>query len=70
MRRIDELQLEHPFAGSRMLKRLLQDDGFPVGRTHVRTLMRRMRIHAIYRRPEQAGRTPDTGCSPGFARIW
>ena len=51
MRRIDELHLDYPFAGSRMLKRLLQDEGFEVGRTHVRTLMRRMGIEAIYRRP-------------------
>ena len=50
MRRIDELHLDHPFAGSRMLKRMLQDDGFEVGRTHVRTLMRHMGIEAIYRR--------------------
>lgn len=59
MRRIDELHLEHPFAGSRMLKRLLQDDGFPVGRTHVRTLMRRMGIEPIYRRPRTT--RPHTG---------
>ena len=39
MRRIDELHLEHPFAGSRMLKRLLRDDGHEVGRCHVRTLI-------------------------------
>ena len=51
MRRIDELHLEHPFAGSRMLKGLLCAEGFEVGRTHVRTLMRRMGVEAIYRRP-------------------
>ena len=51
MRHIDELHLEHPFAGSRMLKKLLRADGFSVGRTHVRTLMRRMGVEAIYRRP-------------------
>jgi putative transposase len=51
MRRIDELHLEHPFAGSRMLKKLLCAEGFEVGRTHVRTLMRRMGVEAIYRRP-------------------
>ncbi len=51
MRRIDELHLEHPFAGSRMLKKLLCAEGFKVGRTHVRTLMRRMGVEAIYRRP-------------------
>ncbi len=51
MRRIDELHLDHPFAGSRMLKKLLCAEGFSVGRTHVRTLMRRMGVEAIYRRP-------------------
>ncbi len=51
MRRIDELHLEHPFAGSRVLKKLLCAEGFEVGRTHVRTLMRRMGVEAIYRRP-------------------
>ena len=51
MRRIDELHLDHPFAGSRMLKKLLCAEGFEVGRTHVRTLMRRMGVEAIYRRP-------------------
>jgi len=51
MRRIDELHLDHPFAGSRMLKKLLCAEGHEVGRTHVRTLMRRMGVEAIYRRP-------------------
>jgi len=51
MRRIDELHLDHPFAGSRMLKRMLRSEGFDVGRTHVRTLMRRMGVEALYRRP-------------------
>lgn len=51
MRRIDELHLEHPFAGSRMLKRMLCNEGLEVGRRHVRTLMRRMGIEALYRRP-------------------
>ena len=51
MRRIDELHLDYPFAGSRMLKGLLQAEGHEVGRLHVSTLMRRMGIEAIYRRP-------------------
>lgn len=42
MRRIDESHLEHPFAGSRMLRDLLKQEGFEVGRKHVATLMRRM----------------------------
>jgi putative transposase len=51
MRRIDELHLEYPFAGSRMLQGFLNREGFDVGRLHVRSLMRRMGIEAIYRRP-------------------
>ena len=51
MRRLDELHLQHPFLGSRKLARLLKDDGFPVGRRHVGTLMRRMGIEPIYRKP-------------------
>ena len=51
MRRIDELHLDYPFAGSRMLRDMLAQQGFEVGRRHVRTLMRRMAIEAIYRKP-------------------
>jgi putative transposase len=51
MRRIDELHLEFPFAGSRMLRGLLAAEGSKLGRRHVTTLMRRMGIEAIYRRP-------------------
>jgi putative transposase len=49
MKRIDALHLELPFAGSRMLRDLLNAEGIPVGRKHVATLMRRMGITAIYR---------------------
>ena len=51
MRRIDELHLDHPFAGSRMLRDLLVGEGVEIGRQHVATLMRRMGIGALYRRP-------------------
>jgi putative transposase len=51
MRRIDEYHLNYPFAGSRMLRDLLWQQGLVVGRRHIRTLMRRMGIEAIYRRP-------------------
>jgi putative transposase len=51
MRRIDELHLLYPFAGSRMLRDLLRQEGVEVGWLHVATLMKRMRIEAIYRRP-------------------
>ena len=51
MRRLDELHLEFPFAGSRMLRGLVAAEGCKVGRRHVKTLMRRMGIEALYRRP-------------------
>jgi len=51
MRRIDELHLKHPFAGSRMLRDLLAGEGVAIGRRHVATLMKRMGIEALYRRP-------------------
>jgi putative transposase len=51
MRRIDELHLDYPFAGSRMLQKLLKREGYETGRLHVRTLMKRMGIEALYRKP-------------------
>ena len=51
MRRLDRLHLEFPFAGSRMLRGLLVAEGCKIGRRHVKTLMRRMGIEALYRRP-------------------
>jgi Transposase and inactivated derivatives len=51
MRQIDELHLQHPFAGSRMLRDLLRLEGVHVGRKHVATLMRRMGITALYQHP-------------------
>lgn len=51
MRPLDELHLQHPFAGSRMLRELLRLQGVVVGRKHVATLMRRMGIEALYRHP-------------------
>ncbi len=49
MRRIDELHLDYPFAGSRMLQGLLRGEGLETGRRHVATLMKKMGIKAIYR---------------------
>ena len=51
MRRIDALHLDYPFAGSRMLRDLLRGEGVVIGRELVATMMRRMGIEAIYRRP-------------------
>lgn len=56
MRRIDELHLNHPFAGARMLSKMLKREGSLLGRRRVSTLMKRMRIHAIYRKPNTSKR--------------
>ena len=51
MRRIDALHLDYPFAGSRMLRDLLNAEGVKIGREHVKTLMKKMGVEALYRRP-------------------
>lgn len=51
MRLIDEIHLELPHLGSRGMKNELRDKGHTVGRIHVRTLMRKMGIEAIYKKP-------------------
>ena len=68
MRRIDELHLEHPFAGSRMLRDLLNREGFGVGRKHVVTLMRKMGIEALYQRPRTSGRDREHPVFPYLLR--
>ena len=64
MRRIDELQLEYPFAGSRMLLDLRNREGLPAGRRHIATLMKRMGIEAIYRRPNKSKPAPENKICP------
>jgi putative transposase len=68
MRRMDELHLEHPFAGSRMLRDLLNQEGHAVGRKHAATLMRRMGIEAIYRRKNTSRPHPDHAVYPYLLR--
>jgi putative transposase len=51
MRRIDELHLNYPFAGARMLRDFLRAEGIDIGREKVAAMMRRMGIEAMYRRP-------------------
>ncbi|CAK0747453.1 transposase [Azospirillaceae bacterium] len=58
MRRLDALHLAFPFAGNRMLRDLLRQEGVAVGRDRVRTLMRRMGIEALYRRPNTSKPAP------------
>ena len=68
MRRIDELHLEHPFAGSRMLCGMLRSEGIAAGRRHVRTLMRRMGVEALYRRPRTTKPEPGHKIYPYLLR--
>jgi len=68
MRRIDELHLEYPFAGSRMLRDILRREGFTIGRRHVATLMKRMGIEAIYRRPNTSKPAPGHKIYPYLLR--
>ena len=58
MRRIDALHLEHPFMGARMLRDSLRREGFQVGREHVATLMARMGVEPLYRRPRTTRKHP------------
>ena len=68
MRRIDRLHLECPFAGSRMLRGLLAAEGCKIGRRHVKTLMRRMGIEALYRRPRTTQPEPGHKIYPYLLR--
>jgi putative transposase len=68
MRRIDELHLEHPFAGSRMLRDLLNREGFAVGRKHVTTLMHKMGVEALYQKPRTSGRDREHPVFPYLLR--
>lgn len=56
MRRIDELHLEHPFAGARMLRDMVKLGGHEIGRKHVSTLMQKLDIQAIYRKANTSRR--------------
>ena len=68
MRRMDELHLEYPFAGSRMLLDLLVAEGFTVGRPHVSTLMKRMGLEALYRKPNTSKPAPGHKIYPYLLR--
>ena len=68
MHRIDKLHLEYPFAGARMLRDMLRREGHLVGRRHVSTLMKRMRIGAIYRKPNTSRRHPTNQVYPYLLR--
>ena len=68
MRRIDELHLDYPFAGARMLRSLLVREGVSIGRRRVSTLMKRMGLTAIYRRPNTSKPSPGHKIYPYLLR--
>jgi len=68
MRRLDELHLQFPFADSRMLRGLLAGVGIRVGRRHVATLIKRMGIEALYRRPRTTKPAPGHKIYPYLLR--
>ena len=68
MRRMDELHLEFPFAGSRMLRDLLNKEGVEIGRRRVATLMKRMGIEALYRKPDTSKPAPGHKIYPYLLR--
>jgi putative transposase len=68
MRRMDERHLELPFAGSRMLRDLLNREGIEIGRRHVSTLMKRMGLEALYRKPNTSKPTPGHTIDPYLPR--
>ena len=68
MRRLDELHLNYPFAGSRMLRDFLRAEGVEIGRGRVITLMRRMGIEALYRRPNTSKPAPGHQVFPYLLR--
>src|SRR6202795_497884 len=68
MRRLDRLHLEFPFAGARMLRGLLAAEGYKIGRRHVKTLMKRMGIEALYRHPRTTKPEPGHKIYPYLLR--
>ncbi|MEO6434635.1 MAG: IS3 family transposase [Tepidisphaeraceae bacterium] len=68
MKQIDKLHTDFPFAGSRMLRRLLASDGSKVGRRHVKTLMQRMGVEALYRKPRTTKPEPGHKIYPYLLR--
>ena len=68
MRQLDELHLEHPFMGARMLRDMLNRAGVSIGRRHAATLMKRLGIEAVYRRPDTSKPAPGHKIYPYLLR--
>jgi putative transposase len=68
MRRIDEIHTSTPTAGSRMMRDILRLEGIVIGRKHVITLMRRMGLEAVYRKPRTSDKHPGHKIYPYLLR--
>ena len=68
MRRLDQLPMDYPFAGARMLSGLLNGEGFAIGRKHVSTLMKKMGISALYCKPNTSKPAPGHKIYPYLLR--
>jgi putative transposase len=68
MRLIDEIHLNHPYLGTRGIRNELWNKGHKVGRSHVRTLMRKMDIEALYRKPRLTKTHPEHTIYPYLLR--
>lgn len=68
MLRMDQLHLEMPFAGARMLRDKLRLEGYHIGRKHAATLMRRMGLEALYRKPNLSNKHPKHKIYPYLLR--
>ena len=68
MRRVVELHIEFPFAGSRMLRDLLNRERFEIGHRRVATLMKRMRIEALDQKPNTSKSAPGHKIYPCLLR--
>ena len=68
MRKLDELHLEHPFMGARMLRDQLGRQGIRAGRRHIRTLMLRMGIEALAPQPGTSKASPGHKIYPYLLR--
>lgn len=68
MRYIDEIHLKYPFWGSRNIRDELCARGYTVGRGHVSTLMKKMGISALYRKPNLSKPHPQHKIYPYLLR--
>lgn len=64
MNLIDRIHLDEPYLGTRGVRDALQDRGHTIGRSHVRTLMRKMGVEALYRKPRLSKPSPGHAIYP------